>query len=103
MKLCEFDKTDCDAHILVDKNTRSIEQRMDDIINRINKLKIDFSKFIISVKGRSILENDISNFAEEIENFYNFCNKCNDDPETRSYLDRLILINNELIDIFNRL
>lgn len=91
MRLKEFDKDDEFAHSLSDDYSRTIKQRMDDIEKSFRYNEGVYQNYIRNTLGNKDKINDmITVLLQEVENFYDFCNNCNNDSETIEYLDRLI-------------
>jgi hypothetical protein len=97
MRLREFDKDDEFAHSLRDGHNRTVKERMDDIEHSFKSNEGIYQHYIQFKSGNKNKINDIMILLlQEVENFYDFCNNCNDDNETRQYLDRLIEISKSL-------
>lgn len=101
MRLVQFDSTDRSAFKL--KFNISIEVSLKEIINRYDLFKQDYTHLSLTEKGKIVIRSNAHNIMGDIKLLFDFYNECNDDTETRNYLDTLIDINNNIILMIDKL
>jgi hypothetical protein len=101
MRLYEFD--DLDRLTFKTKYGMTIEESLKQFEDKAKSITSDYKILSSTSKDKIALTSYIGDFMQEIRDLFDFYNKCNVDNETKAYLDRIIELNNLMIDLFDSL
>lgn len=101
MRLFEFD--DLDRSTFKARFGMSIEDSLIEITDVYNKISNDYNILSSTSQGKIALESMIGTLMDKIQVLFDFYNKCNDDKETRKYLDAIIDLNNKLASMLDNI
>jgi hypothetical protein len=104
MRLSEFEDQDRVAHKAAHKENKTVEDRLRDIEKQYISIERIVDAYIPGIHGsKDKIEILLESFNNEVVSFYDFCNECNDDTETRTYLDRLKVIYSAITNMYNKI